>query len=273
MLMPIGRFARASRLSIKSLRNYDESGLLPAVLVDPESGYRYYRLEQLGRAETIRSLRALDVPLAQVAEILAGDRSEETLTLHLAALTDQRDEYDRKLQELQRLIARKDFVMSDTVIVKLIPAQLAATSRTTTTLKTVFADIPAGFGRVLAVLDGAGIDPVGAPFTVFHQAPDADSAGDIALCVPIGVAVRGAADIEVTKFDENVVASVVHHGSYEDMGESYATVSAWIHRHGHRIVGPTREIYLNSPAEVAEDALLTEIQFPIDSDAGQANGS
>lgn len=266
MLMPIGRFARASRLSVKSLRNYDESGLLPAALVDPGSGYRYYRLEQLRRAETIRSLRALDVPLAQIAQILAGDRSEETLTLHLAALADQRDEYDRKLQELQRLIARKEFVMSDSVIVKHIPAQVVATCRTATTQKTVFSDIPVGFGHVIDALNSAGIDPVGAPFTVFYQAPDADSAGDMALCVPIGGSLRSTLGVEIVVFDEGMVASVIHHGSYEEMGESYATVSAWIHQHGHRIVGPTREIYLNSPAEVDEDALLTEIQFPIDPD-------
>lgn len=61
--MPIGRFAKASRLSVKSLRNYDESGLLPAAFVDPQSGYRYYRLEQLARADAIRSLRMVDMPL------------------------------------------------------------------------------------------------------------------------------------------------------------------------------------------------------------------
>lgn len=110
---------------------------------------------------------------------------------------------------------------------------------------------------------------MGPPFTVFYQAPDADSAGDIAVCVPIGGSVHGAAGIDVASFEEGVVASVIHHGSYEDMGESYAAVSAWIHRRGHRIVGATRKIYLNSPAEVDEDALLTEIQLPIDPDSGQ----
>jgi DNA-binding transcriptional MerR regulator len=97
----------------------------------------------------IRSLRALDVPLAQIAQILAGDGSEETWTLHLAALTDQRDEYDRKLQDLQRLIARREFVMTSTVIVKQIPAQLVATFRTATTHQTVFTDIPAGLAASL----------------------------------------------------------------------------------------------------------------------------
>ena len=269
MLMPIGRFARASRLSVKSLRNYDESGLLPAAYVDSRSGYRYYRLEQLARADTIRSLRALDVPLSQIVEILAGDRSAETLTLHLATLTGQRDELDQKLRALQRLISRKEFVMSETVTVKTIPAQLSATFRTATTQDSVFGDIPAGFGRVFQALEAAGTDPSGTPFTVFYQAPDMDAEGDIGLCVPVRDSVSLSAGVEIVRFDESAVASVVHHGSYEEMGESYATVSAWIQRHGHRITGPTREIYLNSPADVREDELLTEIQFPIDADTGE----
>lgn len=73
MLMPIGKFARAARLSVKSLRNYDQSGLLPAAFVDPDSGYRYYRLEQLARADAIRSLRMVQMPLAMIAETLESD--------------------------------------------------------------------------------------------------------------------------------------------------------------------------------------------------------
>ncbi|MDP9028598.1 MAG: GyrI-like domain-containing protein [Actinomycetota bacterium] len=72
--------------------------------------------------------------------------------------------------------------------------------------------------------------------------------------------------IETIALDETVVASVVHEGPYEQMAESYASISAWIHEHGHRIAGPTREVYLNSPTHVAEDLLRTEIQFPIDAE-------
>lgn len=267
MLMPIGRFARASRLSVKSLRNYDESGLLRAAVVDPRSGYRYYRLEQLRAAETIRSLRGLDVPLVQIASVLNGDGSDSALASHLAALEEQRDQLDRKVQDLRQLLTRKEFLMSDTVTIKTLPAQLAAVYRTTTTQQSVFTDIPAGFGRVLRAMGSAGIDPVGAPFTVFYQAPDADTPGDIAMCVPVLAAASGA-NLELVRLDEQVVAAVTHHGPYEDMAESYAAISAWIHRFGHRIVGPTREIYLNSPADVEAAALLTEIQFPIDPDNG-----
>jgi DNA-binding transcriptional MerR regulator len=270
MLMPIGRFARASRLSVKSLRNYDESGLLRASFVDPQSGYRYYRLEQLRAAEIVRSLRALDVPLDQIAEILGGDGSEATLISHLAALDEQRDEYHRKSDELRRLIDRKELTMSETVTVKTLRPQVAATYRTSTTQATVFVDIPAGFGRVLHTLEASGVDPSGPPFTVFFQAPDADTRGDIALCIPVQPPAHPKSGLELTHFDEEVVAAIVHRGPYEDITESYSAVSAWIHQHGHRIVGPTREGYVNSPADVDPGELLTEILFPIDPDTGEA---
>jgi DNA-binding transcriptional MerR regulator len=268
MLMPIGRFARASRLSVRSLRNYDESGLLPAAYVDPHSGYRYYRVEQLRAADMIRSLRALDLPLGRIAELLAGDESDATLASHLAALEEQRDQLDRKVQDLRRRIHRKEFIMSETVTTKTLPALVTSSYRSSTTQKTVFADIPAGFGRVLEALGAAGVDPIGAPFTVFYQAPDADSSGDIAMCVPVQDLVSASSDLDLLRFDEQVVAAILHRGPYEEMGESYASISGWIHQYGHRIVGPTREVYLNSPADVSAADLLTEIQFPIDPDNG-----
>ncbi len=263
MLMPIGRFARASRLSVKSLRNYDESGLLPAAFVDPQSGYRYYRLEQLARADAIRSLRMVDMPLPLIAETLDGEDPEQVLMSHLVALEIQRDEIDHMAQQLQRRIHLKEYIMSNDITVKFAPAVVVAAHRTPTTYVEIFNDIPTGFATVMAALNDADIDPAGVPFTLYHQAPDGDTAGDIAMCVPIAGNTDGVKAIELAA---ETTASVVHRGSYDDMGKSYASAASWIHEHGHRIVGPTREIYLNSPAEVAEDELLTEIQFPIDAE-------
>ena len=266
MLLPIGRFAKASRLSVKSLRNYDQSGLLPAAFVDPQSGYRYYRIEQLARADAIRSLRMVDMPLPKIAETLDSDDPELVLTSHLEALEHQRDELDRMALQLQRRIHLKEDVMSQDIIVKTAPAVTAATYRTETTSAEIFADIPNGFERVIAFLTEAGVDPAGAPFTLYHQAPDADTDGDIAMCVPLAASLESDAPIELIDLAEVATASVVHKGGYDDMGKSYAAVSAWIHERGHRIVGPHREVYLNSPADTDEADLLTEIHFPIDSD-------
>jgi DNA-binding transcriptional MerR regulator len=68
--MSIGEFARRSRLSAKALRLYDELGLLLPARVDEDSGYRFYELRQLKLARLIAALRQLQVPLAEIKEIL-----------------------------------------------------------------------------------------------------------------------------------------------------------------------------------------------------------
>jgi protein phosphatase len=70
-MLTIGTFARASRLSPKALRLYDELELLRPARVDPDSGYRYYAVEQLERARLVAWLRRLGMPLAGIREVCA----------------------------------------------------------------------------------------------------------------------------------------------------------------------------------------------------------
>jgi DNA-binding transcriptional MerR regulator len=75
-LVPIGRFSKMTRLSVKALRLYDEIGLLPPAYVDPSSGYRYYDLGQANRAEAVRILRMVEMPLDEIRAILEIDDPE-----------------------------------------------------------------------------------------------------------------------------------------------------------------------------------------------------
>jgi len=65
-LLSIGAFARATRLTPKALRLYDELGLLPPAFVDQASGYRFYDPAQLERARLVAWLRRLGMPLARI---------------------------------------------------------------------------------------------------------------------------------------------------------------------------------------------------------------
>src|SRR3982074_1990906 len=67
--LSIGVFARKSRLSMRALRLYEQISVLKPVRVDPCTGYRLYAESQLAVARLIGMLRALDMPLAQVAEV------------------------------------------------------------------------------------------------------------------------------------------------------------------------------------------------------------
>lgn len=72
-LLTIGAFAKASRLSPKALRLYDELGLLTPARVDPVTGYRLYAPEQLEQARLVAWLRRLGMPLARIRHVCALD--------------------------------------------------------------------------------------------------------------------------------------------------------------------------------------------------------
>ncbi len=288
-LMPIGRFSEASRLSVKSLRNYDQSGLLVPARVDPQSGYRFYRPEQLGRAQAIRDLRLIDMPLAQISEVLDGGDADRLLTSHLESLEAQQEVLKRKALQAQRFLNRKEFTMSTDITLKNAETQLVAYSRCAPLYDELEQAIPGGFGAVFAELAAVEAGPAGVPFTMYHGMPEADARGDLAMCVPVTpeVATRlaelspagggevaegaGPGAIGTTEVAGGPFAALTHQGSYDDMGRSYASLGTWLHENGHSTGGLVREIYLNTPEEVAEADLLTEIQWPV-APAGEVAG-
>ena len=79
-LIKIGEFARLAGTNLRTLRYYEELGLLsPAVR--SAGGFRYYRAGDLGRMRMIASLQQLGLELARVRELMdtrgeASTRSE-----------------------------------------------------------------------------------------------------------------------------------------------------------------------------------------------------
>ena len=57
-------------LQIAEMIFQTRSGLIRPEYTDPDSGYRYYGVQQFERLNTIRYLRALDMPLEDIADFL-----------------------------------------------------------------------------------------------------------------------------------------------------------------------------------------------------------
>ena len=69
-LIGIGEFARASGLTTKALRLYDDLDLLPPAEVDEVTGYRRYAADQLDRARTVARLRGAGMPLERIRRVV-----------------------------------------------------------------------------------------------------------------------------------------------------------------------------------------------------------
>lgn len=104
----IGEVSRLFHISVSSLRHYENIGLLTPAYVSPESGYRYYGTEQFEVLNTIRYLRALDMPLSQIEDFLENrdiDRIDEKLRQQKQAVLE-------KQQALQRIARKIDHRLS-----------------------------------------------------------------------------------------------------------------------------------------------------------------
>jgi DNA-binding transcriptional MerR regulator/GNAT superfamily N-acetyltransferase len=266
-LLPIGRFARATRLSVKALRHYDELGLLRPAYVDPSSGYRYYRPAQANQAEAIRVLRSVEMPLEEIGAVLAegeGEPVAKRLRRHQERLEARLAEHRRMLGFLQRLLDKEN-VMPYEVTVRELPAQPVAATRTTTDLRGIATAISEGVHTILGELGRRGIEPDGPLQVVYHatEVLDEDTAAPVEICLPVAAPFPGSGAVYGTELAGGPAAVTVHRGPYAEIGPAYHTVSGWISDHGHELAGGPREVYLNDPREVAEADLLTEVRWPI----------
>ncbi len=69
-LLKIGEAASKSGLSVKTIRYYDEIGLLAPTVERSESGYRLFQPQLLQRLTFIRRAQALGLHLSEVQQIL-----------------------------------------------------------------------------------------------------------------------------------------------------------------------------------------------------------
>ncbi|MGW7411741.1 MerR family transcriptional regulator [Streptomyces sp. NPDC054863] len=153
-LLTIGAFAKASRLSPKALRLYDELGLLPPARVDATTGYRFYAPEQLERARLVAWLRRLDMPLARIRQVCALDAAGAALEVRAFWAQVEADTAVRRdlASFLVGQLSRKDTVMTTAPPLEIRYAALSDSGLVRETNQ----DAAYAGARLLAVADGYG---------------------------------------------------------------------------------------------------------------------
>src|SRR3954468_3824700 len=103
--MRIGELAAATGTTTKTLRFYEESGLLPPTQ-RAANGYRDYEPAALSRLDFIRRGRAAGLTLAQIREVIEVPDGGDTPCVHVHQLLPERlADVDRHIADLQVLRA------------------------------------------------------------------------------------------------------------------------------------------------------------------------
>ena len=261
--MPIGRFARACRLSVKALRHYDDEQLLRPAHVDERTGYRYYTREQVRDAVTIGMLRGLGIGIPIIRRFLAGGTPERTAILRAEAERIEREMAQRRfaLEALARFGSTGTLAPYEVAIRRMEPVQVAERC-VVTNAEALIVDTTALIYSLFDELRAAGRDILSPVFCM-----NDDTASDehivVHACVRVDAPVPNLPQARIVEVPGGEFAVVTHVGPYEQLGLAYHALYAWAQEHAHEPRGLIREIYVNDPANVPPAALQTELLLPL----------
>jgi DNA-binding transcriptional MerR regulator/effector-binding domain-containing protein len=271
-MVSIGEFARLGRVSVRTLRHYDEIGLLRPARVDPETGYRCYAPAQLGQLNRIIALKELGLSLAQSGQLVAGITAEELrgmLVLRRAQLEQELEANKNQLLEVEaRLsyIAREGTMPADDITVKRIPAMGVVA---------IAGPAPAyGAENIVPVVnrsreqfDQLAIPEsakVAGPFMIFYEDHDGNGI-TVYLALPVAeppAEIPAPAQYLVLP-EVEVVAAVRSGRAASIFPMVYHDLFQWAEAHGFQARGPGREIWVNEVDDLAEiDQQVFEVQLP-----------
>jgi DNA-binding transcriptional MerR regulator len=268
-MLKIGDFSTLSQVSVKTLRYYDERGLLSAAHIDPITGYRYYSAAQISQLHRILALKDLGFSLDQIAKCLEEQVTAEQMRgMLLLREAEQQAKVEEERSRLSRLRSRIRLIELETsmpqeILLKEVPSQWVASVRERIAN---YRSVGALYPRVAAAL-GPGMAESIVSFASWHdreyREKDVDAEAGFYLYKPVPA--PSADGIRVHELPSATAASVIHSGSYQRLPEAYDALLRWVASNGYQVAGPIRELYLHvsMPVRQDDDSYVTEIQVPV----------
>ncbi len=103
-MLTIGEFSRISKVSTKTLRYYDQIGLLKPGFVNKDSGYRYYEASQLQDMLLISKLKRYQFSLPEISAVLASRDNDRLAKL----LRTKKEEFLRQIEDQRHLLLQME---------------------------------------------------------------------------------------------------------------------------------------------------------------------
>ena len=267
--LKIGEFSKMMQVTVKTLRHYEQRGLLMPEEVDKWTGYRYYSISQMQRLNAIRDLQRQGFTLEEIKELFDDGAQMPGVEL----LTQKIEETERQLQllvERRRQLLRwldshKQKNTMEKFSIQSLPEIIVASHRE------VIADYSAlgalcvnKIGPEMQRL-GCKCPPPGYCFTIEHAKEYHPTDIDIEYCE----------QVEEMGIDSNIIQfkrlaavpkalCMKHVGPYERFYESYTEAFKYMEVQGYKIAGHPRTCYIDGAWNQEDpEKWVSIIQIPI----------
>lgn len=271
LMLKIGDFSKICQTSIKALRHWDAIGLLKPTLIDPETNYRYYSIEQIDVVNRIMAFRALGLSLTEIARLMKEQLSTDDIR---SLLVTKRDEVAAQMQQAEmmlkviesrlRMIEGQSGALTYEVALKSVEALPALAVRTVVPDMNALVDLLEESHLYALQKDNTNL------LAVFHDEGCEVESIDIEIGFPVEkpasspIVLRQGLQMVPTLLPAvPLLASTVHCGEWLTLSEAYIHLGKWIDQNDYAIAGAGREIFHHIDWEDNQRATVTELQFPV----------
>lgn len=271
----IGLFSKIAQVTIRTLRHYDELGLLKPARIEWSTNYRYYTYDQLIRLNQILVLKDAGFSLEQIASMIDKAmsiedmkrmmlRKKEELTAQISEAAYRIQSIESRMSQLEKLGEEPKYE----IVLKQVPKLYVATLRAIVPKPQ---DMPAYrcrmFDELSEWLSGTKL-VLREEYVFYHMTEFIEENFDIEVAYCLEAAAEPNSQGNVALFGvpaEPVVASLVYKGPFMGVGDALLELFSWIGMNGYSQSGPVRELHLFGRENDHHDMnnVLVELQVPI----------
>lgn len=269
-LFQIGEVSKFSNISIKTLRYYDEIGLLTPDEIDEFTGYRYYSHKQIILILVIKHLKKAGFSLKEI-KLLLG---REDMNYNKMQIEKKYKEIDDKISELLLLKEKLNYCLNEIdkvkaekkegeIEVKYIPETYVVYLREKGNVSPE--DFAIKYCKLWSIIEKNNLHAAKNVQALYYnnciEAENKDLL-DIEVCAPVSEN-REIPGI-VRKFGGFKALSVVHYGSYDKLIEFYKKMFDYAEKHGYKVGKPAIDNYIVDIISTSNpDNYITELLLPI----------
>ena len=268
--LKIGEFSQLMQVTVKTLRHYEQKGLLAPDEVDEWTGYRYYSIDQMQQLKDIRDLQRLGFSLDEIKDLF--DDGSHTPTIR--QMTEKIRETEAQLKALiarRNLLldwrnARKEMKTMEKFSIQSLPEIIVASHREV--IPNYAAIGPMCYEKIGPEMQrlGCKCPPPGYCFTIEHNKEYTPTDIDIEYCEQVEEMGTDSAIIKFKRLPAVPKALCMKHvGPYERFYESYTEAFRYMEEQGYKIAGQPRTCYIDGAWNQDDpEKWLSVIQIPIE---------
>lgn len=248
-MISIGELSGASKVTVKTIRYYQDLGILEPVKVDSITGYRYYDYSSYDRINSIITLKDFGFTLKEIQKILKECEKEEDLKFFI----------DEKLKEIKIEMKRLKSVQENLIMYN---NQIDNIERKSTTgideielnlkylasvkVTGVYSNIGIGFSKLYKKL---GRYILGAPLAFYYDMEYKEKDANMEAVVELRkkVEIKG---VRYSCVENQKAVKLQHKGAYGTQGESYIKLFEYCRENNYVPKLPIIERYIKGPGVV-----------------------